>query len=146
MSRRPHCFVMDSGQPPLVLVVEDEEIIRMLAADALLEAGFEVVEAAHGEAALAVLRERANDIQAVFTDVRMPGSIDGLELAETVSRQWPWVGLLVASGHARPGRADLPHDCRFLPKPYGLAHVIDQLQQLTRLSCPAATPSILPAG
>lgn len=116
---------------PVVLVVEDEALIRMLAADALVDAGFAVIEADHGAQALDVLRQQADGIHAVFTDVHMPGAINGVALAHEASRCWPWLRLLVASGHAMPNRDELPADCRFLPKPYSLAHVVRQLHELT---------------
>lgn len=130
---------LSSVMPPLpnpakavILLVEDEPVIRMLAADALVDAGFQVIEADHGAQALDVLRERADGIHAVFTDVHMPGSINGVALAHEASRCWPWLRLLVASGHAMPSREELPAACRFLPKPYSLAHVIRQLDELTQ--------------
>lgn len=114
-----------------ILVVEDELLIRVLAVEALAGAGFRVMEAQHGEEALGILTERAAHICAVFTDVHMPGRVDGLVLARTAAKCWPWIRLLVASGNAMPTRSELPVHCRFLPKPYEVAHVVTHLREMT---------------
>src|SRR5829696_6022675 len=80
-----------------VLVVDDEALLRMLASDVLEEAGFEVVEAASADAALVALQSHP-EIRVVFTDVDMPGSLDGLGLARVVQERWPGIGVLVVSG------------------------------------------------
>jgi CheY-like chemotaxis protein len=77
-------------------VTEDEIALRMLAAEVLAEAGFTVVEAAHADDA-PIMKSRAVDV--LFTDVQMPGSMDGLELARYVRRHWPRVAVLIASGN-----------------------------------------------
>src|SRR5215203_2112901 len=92
--------------PPVVLLVEDEPLVRMTAADELEEAGFQVLEAANADVALKVLEARSDEVQVLFTDVDMPGSMDGLALAEQVHSRWPHVLLLmlllISSGYARP--------------------------------------------
>ena len=103
---------------PVVLLVEDEFLVRMAAADALMDAGFEVIETANAQAAQEVLARRT-DIQVLFTDVRMPGPMDGLELATLVRRQWPHVVIVVTSGHLKPESGSLPDKAVFIPKPYG---------------------------
>jgi CheY-like chemotaxis protein len=115
---------------PTVLLVEDEPLIRILAADALDDAGFVVLEAWNADEALALLHERAHDVQVLFTDVQMPGSMDGLALAETVHQHWPHILLLLASGYARPGADDLPRHGHFLPKPYATAAVVRHINEL----------------
>ena len=101
--------VAEANPMPLVVVVaEDEALIRMMAVDALTEAGFAVVEAGHAEDALAVLAAQSNDIHVLFTDIHMPGSMNGLELTHHVRDHWPWIALIVASGKARPLAAELP--------------------------------------
>jgi CheY-like chemotaxis protein len=83
------------------------------------EAGFEAIEASDADEAIRILESR-NDIRAVFTDVNMPGSMDGLRLARVVRNRWPPVALIVASGHSNVLESDLPTGGRFLSKPYGL--------------------------
>jgi CheY-like chemotaxis protein len=114
---------------PLVLVVEDEPFVRMIAAEGLEDAGFDVIEAASADDALKVLNARP-DVGVLFTDVNMPGSVDGVELARMVHARWPNLRIVVTSGKDRPRSADLPDDGRFLPKPYRpgeVAHVIEEL-------------------
>lgn len=114
----------------LVLVVEDEILIRLLACEVLADAGFDVVETQHADEAVAVLHARGQDVHAVFTDIHMPGSMDGLELAHLSRRKCPWVALLIASGRARPQSEELPEGSRFLSKPYDLDHVVAHLQEM----------------
>jgi CheY-like chemotaxis protein len=101
----------------VVLLVEDEFLVRMATADALEDAGFEVIETANAQAAQDVLANRA-DVQVVFTDVRMPGPMDGLELASLIRRQWPHILVVVTSGHLKPESGSLPDRTVFIPKPY----------------------------
>ena len=101
----------------LILVVEDEALIRMTAADFLADAGHRVIEAANADLAVDVL-EHHDDIEVVFTDINMPGSIDGLGLAELANRRWPAVRLIVASGKVPACSLHLPKGGVFLPKPY----------------------------
>jgi two-component system, response regulator PdtaR len=101
---------------PVVLIVDDEVLIRLTAADGFIDAGFAVLEAANGDEALAVL-EANPTVDALFTDVNMPGSIDGFELARAAAERWPSLAVVVSSGRmARPG--DLPLDTAFIAKPY----------------------------
>lgn len=103
---------------PVVLLVEDELFVRMATADALMDAGFEVIETANAQAAQEVLTSRT-DIRVVFTDVQMPGSMNGLELACLVRREWPHISVVITSGHWRPESSHLPEDAVFIAKPYG---------------------------
>jgi DNA-binding NtrC family response regulator len=102
---------------PVVLLVEDEFLVRMAAADALMDAGFEVIETANAQAAQEILAHRT-DIRVLFTDVRMPGPMNGLELATLVRRRWPHVLIVVTSGHLKPESGSLPDNAVFIPKPY----------------------------
>jgi two-component system, response regulator PdtaR len=104
--------------PPVVFVVEDEPLVRMTAADELEEAGFHVLEAANADVALAVLEARSDEVQVLFTDVDMPGSMDGMALAEQVHQRWPHIRLLISSGYARPHPDEIPDHGHFVPKPY----------------------------
>lgn len=112
-----------------VLIVEDEVFVRMIGADALEEAGYRVVEAGTADEALEVL-ERGQDIRILFTDIRMPGSMDGLRLAEVVHERWPRIGILVTSGDMRPSNEAIPDDGRFLAKPYRFATLSRELHSL----------------
>ena len=100
-----------------VLVVEDEGLVRLDAAETLRDAGFDVVEAANAEQALAVVAG-GEDVDLLFTDINMPGPIDGLELARRVSRLRPRIHLLLTSGRATPARGQIPDDGAFISKPY----------------------------
>jgi two-component system, response regulator PdtaR len=120
--------------PPVVLLVEDELLVRMTAADELEEAGFHVLEAANADVAMAVLEARSDEVQVLFTDVHMPGSMDGMELAEQVHARWPHVRLLISSGYARPQPDEIPDAGRFVPKPYRAATIIRQIHELVHLA------------
>jgi CheY-like chemotaxis protein len=117
------------GQRPVVLVVEDESLIRTTAMDMVEEAGFEAIAASDSDEAIRILESR-NDIRAVFTDVQMPGSMDGLRVARVVRSRWPPVALIVTSGQTNVADAHLPVGGRFLRKPYEAAHVGAVLHQL----------------
>jgi CheY-like chemotaxis protein len=120
------------GQRAVVLVVEDESLIRTTAIDMVEEAGFEAIAASDADEAIRILESR-NDIRAVFTDVQMPGSMDGLRLARVVRNRWPPVALIVTSGQTNVGEGHLPTGGRFLRKPYEAAHVGALLQELIAL-------------
>ncbi len=115
---------------PVVLVVEDEFLLRMDAADVIAAAGFEVIEAANADEAIEVLETRS-DITVVFTDIQMPGSMDGLKLARAVRGRWPPIKIIATSGRLNVGELDLPEGGRFLPKPYSPAQVTGVLRELT---------------
>lgn len=102
----------------------------MLAVDALEDAGFEVMQAEHAADAMSLLKKSAGDIHALFTDVHMPGAMNGVMLAHETQRSWPWIQLLIASGHMMPAPSDLPVRSRFLPKPYKLLHVVDHVREM----------------
>ena len=116
-------------QKILILVVEDEALIRMGAVQMLEEAGFDVIEAWNAHEAMEVLEKRA-DIRVVFTDINMPGSWDGMRLARMIRDRWPPIHLIVTSGLVSPGLDDLPSGGRFIRKPYEPAHVIATLREL----------------
>src|SRR5829696_4110887 len=100
-----------------VLVVEDEPLVRMAAAITLEDEGFEVFEAATARAALAILEKRSGGVDALFTDVDMPGDMNGLELAGIVHHRWPHIALVITSGVVRKPSV-LPERGIFLEKPY----------------------------
>jgi CheY-like chemotaxis protein len=119
-----------SNQPaPVILVVEDDPFLRMVMVELINEAGFETLEASDADQAI-VLLESGSKIAVLFTDIRMPGSMDGLKLAHVVSNRWPVMGILVTSGHVQLQQADLPPNARFLRKPYPVAAMIADLHSL----------------
>ena len=113
----------------IVLVVEDEPILRMLAVDIVEEAGFEAVEASDANEAVAILEAR-HDIRLVFTDVDMPGGMDGLKLAAAIRNRWPPIEVIVTSGKPMPKGVALPARVIFVPKPFDLPHLTSALQTL----------------
>jgi CheY-like chemotaxis protein len=115
---------------PVVLIVEDEFLLRMDAVDMIANAGFEVVEAANADEAIEILEAR-RDITVVFTDIQMPGSMDGLKLVRAVRGRWPPIKIVATSGHPHVRAADLPEGGRFLPKPYSPVEVTGLLRELT---------------
>jgi CheY-like chemotaxis protein len=103
---------------PVVLIAEDEVLVRMVAVDILEDAGCAVIETANAEAALSVLAERS-DVQVLVTDVEMPpGPLNGFDLARLTHERFPQVSVVIVSGKVRPSPADLPPGARFVPKPY----------------------------
>ncbi len=118
---------LSASKRPVVLVVEDEFLLRMDAVDMIAAAGFEVVEAANADDAIEILESRP-DITVVFTDIQMPGSMDGLKLARAVRGRWPPIKIIATSGHVHIGETDLPEGGRFLPKPYSSGQVTGVLR------------------
>lgn len=113
----------------VVLVVEDEPLIRLAAADMVEDAGYTAIEAANADEAIAML-ERHPEIRAVFTDVEMPGSIDGMKLANFIRDRWPPVEIIITSGNVSRDDVVLPSRGIFLPKPYRpqeLAHHLGRM-------------------
>ena len=111
---------MESHHHHLVLIVDDEPLVRFFACEALEGAGFHVIEAASADHALKLLRSR-NDVGVLFTDVNMPGRLDGMALARLVHKGWPNISIVVTSGRPLTGR--IPDDGAFLPKPYNLGEM-----------------------
>ena len=107
----------DSTKIQAVLIVEDEPLVRMGAVNIIEDAGFEVIEAASADEAMRILECRS-DIRVVFTDIHMPGSMDGLKLAHAVRNRWPPIKIIVTSGRDLITKQDLPEGGRFFAKPY----------------------------
>lgn len=112
-----------------VLIVEDEAIIRMDVADYISDGSVCALEAMNADEAIRILEGR-DDIDVLFTDVNMPGSMDGLELAARVRQRWPRIGIIITSGMVRVGRSALPANASFFEKPYDLAQVNASLRRL----------------
>jgi CheY-like chemotaxis protein len=117
------------AERPVVLVVEDDVLLRMDAVDIVISAGFDAVEAGNADEAIAILEARP-DIHIVFTDIQMPGSMDGLKLARFVKDRWPPIKILATSGLLRISGDDLPAGGRFLSKPYSPVEVVQTLREL----------------
>jgi CheY-like chemotaxis protein len=113
----------------IILVVEDEPILRMMAVDLVEEAGFEAVTAADAEEAISILSSRG-DIQIVFTDIDMPRGIDGLRLAALIRDRWPPIEIIITSGKVKPEDAALPGGSLFIPKPYRHAALVDEFRRV----------------
>jgi two-component sensor histidine kinase/CheY-like chemotaxis protein len=114
---------------PNVLIVEDEMILRMRAVDIVEDAGFNPVEAVNADQAISILESRS-DISLLFTDIQMPGSIDGLKLAHAVHDRWPSVKIILVSGQVNPSDAERPTNSRFFGKPLGVDQMIAELQDM----------------
>jgi len=114
---------------PVILVVEDEVLVRMMAVSVAENAGFEALWAATADEAIGILESRS-DIRLVFTDVNMPGSMNGLRLAHAIRGRWPPVELLVTSALGNITAKDLPERGRFLPKPYNVVTLSSVFQQM----------------
>ncbi len=113
----------------VVLVVEDSTIIRMGAVDLVLSAGYEALEACDADEAIRILESR-NDVDLVFTDVQMPGTMDGIKLSHYIRDRWPPVRLIVASGEAILEESSLPTGSRFFSKPYDSHAITDAMAHL----------------
>ena len=114
-----------------VLVVEDDALIRLSAVDLVTSAGFEAIEAANADEAIRILEAR-QDIRLVFTDVEMPGTMDGIKLAHYIKRRWPPVLLIIASGRAIVQESDLPEGTRFFPKPYQDHTIVKEISRMIK--------------
>ena len=115
--------------PPVVLVVEDEMMLRMRAVDIVEDAGFVPVEAISADEAIQILESR-DDISLLFTDIQMPGSMDGLKLAHATHTRWPHIKIILVSGQIAVTDADKPDDSRFFPKPLEIQQMILELQAM----------------
>jgi two-component sensor histidine kinase len=117
------------GGVPNVLVVEDEMMLRMRAVDIVEDAGFRSLEAVDADQALSILESRS-DISLLFTDIQMPGSMDGLKLAHAVHDRWPAIKIILVSGQVSPSEADRPIHSRFFGKPLEMKRMVVELQEM----------------
>ena len=118
-----------SAPPPVILVVEDEMMLRMLAMDMVEDAGFTAVEAVNADQAITILEARS-DIAMLFSDIQMPGSIDGMKLAYAVHQRWPLIKILLVSGQMDLSKCEKPLNSRFFGKPLVARHIIAELQEM----------------
>jgi CheY-like chemotaxis protein len=112
-----------------VLVVEDEMMLRMRAVDIVEDAGFTPIEAVNADDALAILESRS-DIDLLFTDIQMPGTMDGLKLAHAVHARWPSIKIMLVSGQVTPTETEKPVNSRFYGKPLEVKRMIAELQEM----------------
>ena len=113
----------------IVLVVEDNPVLLLNSVDLIADAGFEVLEASNADEAIEILQQRT-DIAIVFTDIEMPGSMDGLKLAQAVRDGWPPVHLVIASGRHTPEPDEMPAGSRFFSKPFKGSELVATLREM----------------
>jgi DNA-binding NtrC family response regulator len=103
-------------------------MVRMAAVGAFEDAGFEVLESKNAAAAMLVFQAQGQRVQALFTDVEMPGPMNGLMLAQQIHTDWPQICVMVASGQIDPGHDEMPENSRFFKKPYNLENVVAHIR------------------
>lgn len=113
---------------PYAIAVDDEPATRIYAASILEDAGFRSLEAGTGKEALAVLLANADNVILLFTNVEMPGGMNGFELARLVAERWPEIEIVVASGHISPTPGDMPDKATFIAKPFSEQVVLEHLR------------------
>ena len=128
--KEPDMMVLDrTVAPPVVLIVEDEMLLRMRAVDMVEDAGYTSVEAVDADEAVTILEARS-DIALLFTDIQMPGSMDGLRLAHAVHERWPPIKIILVSGALKLAKSDIPPDSRFFGKPLEAKEMIAEIQEM----------------
>ena len=120
---------INTNRKAVILIVEDNAVIRMGAIDLVVHAGYEALEATNADDAIRLLEARA-DIVLVFTDVGMPGTMDGIKLAHYIRNRWPPVKLIVASGRSIVEQSRLPEGSHFFPKPYNDGTIVEQIRRM----------------
>jgi CheY-like chemotaxis protein len=128
-ARHSKGVALEASRRQVVLAVEDEPLILMLAIDMIRDAGFEPLWASNADEAISILESR-DDIKIVFTDISMPGSMDGIKLARAVRGRWPPIKIIVTSGFSGGERKLLPEGSQFIPKPYNADQISDALHSL----------------
>lgn len=121
---------MQISTVPFALAVDDDAIIRIDACQILEAAGFRCLDAETGDEALTILDAKAEQIVLLFTDVEMPGSVNGFALARHVAEHWPHIEIVVSSGRLQPAPGDLPAKAAFITKPFSAEVVHDELRRL----------------
>lgn len=119
-----------STDKKVVLIVEDDPLLRMLAADVVADAGFEGLEAAGADEAKAILEQR-DDISVLFTDIDMPGSMNGIGLARWARDAVKSIKIVITSGHSMIPNARERADWKFFPKPYDIDAVTNEIKRMT---------------
>jgi CheY-like chemotaxis protein len=118
-------------EPWIALVIEDQPEVRSLAAAILEETDLQVAEAETAEEALRFLRQNGPQVAMIFTDVRLPGGVDGLDVARIAAQEWPWIKVVVTSGALNHSPKDLPHTAKFMPKPWRAFDVLVEAERVT---------------
>lgn len=121
---------MSVSTDPFALIVDDDPIILMDLDGILSDAGFRCIEADHGDAAVTMLRDHAQKITLLFSDVEMPGGTNGFTLARHVSSTYPWIEIVIASGRIKPETGDMPGNATFLGKPFTARMVHQHLRDM----------------
>lgn len=127
--------------PSVVLVVEDELMLRMRAVDIVEDAGFLPIEAVNADDAIQILESR-DDISVLFTDIQMPGSMDGLKLAHVAHTRWPHIKIILVSGQIAVTETDKPADSKFFPKPLEIQQMVSELQRMVGSGVLKVLPSL----
>lgn len=115
---------------PYAIVVEDHPIIMMGTTNILEDAGFRIYQAYDGDEAIVLMEEHWESIVLLFSDVDMPGSINGFGLARHVDKHWPNIEIVIASGRVNPERGDMPDRATFITKPFNHRTVHSHLQKI----------------
>ena len=134
----------EPASPPIVLVVEDEMVLRMRAVDIVVDAGFVPLEAVSADEAMEILESR-DDISLLFTDIQMPGSMDGLKLAHAANTRWPNLKIILVSGQIAVTDEDKPIDSQFFPKPLEIEQMVLELQRMIGSGTLRVMPTIVAA-
>lgn len=121
---------MTTSTVPYALAVDDDPIIRMDACAILEEAGFRCLDAETGDDALKVLEQHASAVVVLFTDVEMPGSVNGFALARYVADRWPHIEIVVSSGNVQPKAGEMPAKAAFITKPFSAQVIHEELRRL----------------
>ncbi len=114
-----------------ILIVEDDAFVRMMGIDLLEDAGFEVIDAGNADHAMELL-EGAAEVKLMFSDIDMPGTMNGLQLAKLVRQRWPDIRLLLTSGHHHVPQSQVPDDGRFVSKPYSSNAIISEITDMLK--------------
>lgn len=122
-------MAIDRSAAPVVLVVEDEMLLRMRTVDMVEDAGFTSLEAVDADEAVSILESRS-DIAMLITDIQMPGSMDGVMLAHAVHQRWPPIRIILVSGHVPRSSIDIPADSRFFAKPLETEDIVAEMKNL----------------
>lgn len=117
-----------------IIVVEDESMIRNELVEAFPHYGFHAFGAEDAPAALKILETEAPGIRVVFTDVHLPGRMNGLALGRHIRMAWPWISLLITSGYGTPDPSHTPEGCRFVLKPYKISRIAAMIEDMVRRS------------
>lgn len=121
---------MENVAIPFALVVDDNPLILMIASEILTEAGFRVLSASSGDEALEFLERHGSFIILLFSDVTMPGTMDGFMLAQIAADRWPHIRTILASGQANPGPKHIPESATFIEKPFTEAALISLVEHM----------------